>query len=109
MKKKFGLTFGGLQQKILNLVLLLLLALIGVFGVVSVYQANHLSDVVSSTNDDQQNAIKDVSGNTMKQVIDSSMTKSNRLQAYIADDMFSDIKTDVSTLQSLAAGLFDSW
>ena len=107
MKKKFGLTFGGLQQKILNLVLILLLMLIGVFGVVSVYQANHLSDVVSSTNDDQQNAIKEVSGNTMKQVIDSSMTKSNRLQAYIADDMFSDIKTDVSTLQSLATGLFE--
>ena len=107
MKKILGLTFGGLHQKILNLVLLLLLALIGVFGVVSVYQANHLSDVVSSTNDDQQNAIKEVSGNTMKQVIDSSMTKTNRLQAYIADDMFSDIKTDVSTLQSLATGLFE--
>ena len=43
----------------------------------------------------------------MHQIIDNSMTKTNALQAYIADDMFSDVKTDVATLQSLAAGLFE--
>ncbi len=107
MIKKFGLTLGGLQQKILNLVLIFLLALIGVYAGVSYYQSSRLSKIVNDAAEKQQAAIKDVSGNTMKQVIDGSMTKANALQAYIADDMFSDIRTDVSTLQSLAQGLFE--
>ena len=107
MIKKFGLTFGGLQQKILNLVLVFLLALMAVYGGVAIYQSKHLSKVVGDASSEQQEAIEKVSGDTMHQVIDGSMTKTNALQAYIADDMFLDIKTDVSTLQSLATGLFE--
>ena len=106
MIKKFGLTFGGLQQKILNLVLIFLLALLAVFGAVSIYQSKKLSSVVSDANTEQQSAISRVSTDTMKSVIDSSLTKTNALQSYIADDMFSDVKTDVGTLETLATGLF---
>ena len=35
MKKLFGLKIGGLQSKILNLVLFFLIAAVGTFGVVS--------------------------------------------------------------------------
>ena len=107
MIKKFGLTLGGLQQKILNLVLIFLLALMAVYAGVSIYQSNRLTRIVNDASSEQQEAIEKVSGNTMHQVIDGSMTKTNALQAYIADDMFIDIKTDVATLQSLATGLFE--
>ena len=107
MVKKFGLTLGGLQQKILNLVLIFLLALMAVYAGVTIYQSNRLTRVVNDASSEQQEAIEKVSGNTMHQVIDGSMTKTNALQAYIADDMFIDIKTDVATLQSLATGLFE--
>ena len=107
MIKKFGLTLGGLQQKILNLVLIFLLALMAVYAGVTIYQSNRLTRVVNDASSEQQEAIEKVSGNTMHQVIDGSMTKTNALQAYIADDMFIDIKTDVATLQSLATGLFE--
>ena len=106
MIKKFGLTFGGLQQKILNLVLIFLLALLAVFGAVSIYQSKRLSAVVNDANSEQQNAISQVSTDTMKSVINGSMTKTNALQSYIANDMFSDIKADVGTLETLATGLF---
>ena len=106
MIKKFGLTFGGLQQKIINLVLISILAIVGVFMAVSVWQANYLTNVVTEASDEQKESIKSVSGNTMSQVIEGSMTKTNALQSYIADDMFSDVRADVATLQSLAAGLF---
>lgn len=106
MKKKFGITFGGLQQKIFNLVLIFLLALIGVFAVVSAYQANKLSAAVNDASSEQQAAINNVSENTMHQLVDKSLTKTNAMQAYIADDMFLDVKTDVATLQSLATVLF---
>ena len=107
MIKKFGMTFGGLQQKIMNLVLIFMLALIALFSAVSVFQMKKLSSVVGKAGSEQQEAIERVSGNTMHQVIESSMTKTNALQAYIADDMFTDIKTDVATLQNLATGLFE--
>ncbi len=107
MIKKFGLTFGGLEQKILNLVLIFMLAIVGAFTAVSIYQVNRLNNIVSDASSQQQGAIQKVSGDTMHQVIAGSMTKTNALQAYIADDMFLDIKTDVSMLQSLATGLFE--
>ena len=107
MVKKFGFTLGGLQQKILNLVLVFLFALIAVFAGVWFYQSGSLNAVVSDAGREQQNAIEKVSGDTMHQLIDNSMTKTNALQAYIADDMFSDVKTDVATLQSLATELFE--
>ena len=107
MKKIGRLTFGGLQQRLFNLVGLILLMLIGFFSIVSAYQSRQLTKVVRETNKKQQAAIKEVTGNTMHQVIESSMTKTNGLQAYIADDMFSDIATDISTLRSIAQSLFE--
>ena len=70
MIKKFGLTLGGLQQKILNLVLIFLLALMAVYAGVSIYQSNRLTRVVNDASSEQQEAIEKVSGNTMHQVID---------------------------------------
>lgn len=107
MKKILGLTLGGVKQKIFNLVLIFLIALIGVFGGVSTFQAKQLTSTVNDASKKQQNAIENVSNETMHQVINLSMTRTNAMQAYIADDMFVDIKTDVATLQSLATGLFE--
>lgn len=93
MIKKFGLTLGGLQQKILNLVLIFMLALMAVFAGVWFYQSANLNTVVGDASSEQQKSIEKVSDDTMHQVIDGSMTKTNALQAYIADDMFSDDNT----------------
>jgi len=95
MKKLFGLKIGGLQSKILNLVLFFLIATVGTFGVVSYYQSKELAKVVDDAKTKQQLSIEKVSGGTMQQVIDKSMTKTNALQAYVADDMFSEVKNDV--------------
>ncbi len=107
MRKKFGLTFGGLQQKILNLVLIFVLAITGVYAGVSIYQSRSLTDTVTEASNEQQQSITKVSEETMKAVVNSSLTKSTAMEAYIANDMFSDIKTDVATLQNLATGLFE--
>ena len=85
-----------------------MLAMIGIFAVVSSYQSKNLSNVVDKTNTKQQAAIKDTSGKTMDQVINMSMTKTNALQAYVADDMFSEVKSDVEMLQLFATELFEN-
>ncbi len=106
MKKIFGITIGGLHNKILVLVLTSLFAVIFVFGCVSFYQANTLTSVVSKAKTEQQESITDLSENTMHRTLEDSMVKINALQAYIADDMFMTVKKDVCTLRTLAEGLF---
>ncbi len=107
MKKKFGITFGGLQQKLLNLVLILLLLIIGTYMAVSLYQSKKLSKVVSNANSEQEQSIEKTSQETMYQVAQNSMVKTTALQAYIADDMFAEMKSDVLMLQTLATELFE--
>ena len=106
MRKWLGFTIGGLQQKILNLVLIFMLAMIGVFGAVSYYQSKKLTKTVKDARDEQQQAIETVSQDTMHQVINGTLVKTTALQAYIADDMFADLKSDVMTMQTLAQQLF---
>ena len=107
MKVFHGIKIGGLQQKIFNLMLILLLLLLAAFVTVSVYQKNSLTRVVEKASADQQSAITEVSEATMEAVLDGTMQKTTALQAYIAGDIFNDVKTDVLTLQTFATELYE--
>ena len=107
MKKLFGITFGGLQHKILNLVLILILVQIAFFAGVTVYNSYHLSKVVGSARTEQQEAIAQVSGDTMKQVVDGSMTMTNSLQADTANQKFAEVEDNIKVLRALAQSLFE--
>ncbi|MBR0354198.1 MAG: SpoIIE family protein phosphatase [Oscillospiraceae bacterium] len=101
-----GIKLGGLQQKIFNLLLVFIAAIIGVYAAVSVYQQKNLSAVVQQANVEQQASITAVSEETMKAVLETSMVRTTGLQAYIANDLFTDVRTDVLTLQAFAEELF---
>jgi sigma-B regulation protein RsbU (phosphoserine phosphatase) len=107
MKYIRGLKIGGLQQKIFNLMLLLIIALVGIFAAVSVYQQNHLAEIVEGASREQQASIAAVSEETMEAVLEASMTKTTALQAYIAGDLFGDVKSDVLDAAAFAAELFE--
>ena len=107
MRKIRGFTIGGLQQKIFNLVLVFILALIGAYMAVSTYQTRKLTSIVQEANARQQASITAVSEETMEGVLEATMGKQTALQAYIAGDLFADVKTDVLTLQTLATELFE--
>ncbi len=106
MKIIHGIKIGGLQQKIFNLMLIVILALVGAFAAVSIYQQKNLTHVVEEANAEQQTAITAVSEATMESVLASTMAKTTALQAYIAGDLFGDVKTDVQTFQTFATELF---
>ncbi len=101
-----GWKIGGLQQKILNLVLIFILALVGVFAIVNVYQQKNLAGIVEEANVEQQESISQVSEATMEAVMEAYMTKTTALQAYIADDLFGDVRSSVQQLQVMATELF---
>lgn len=107
MVQKFGIKFGGLQQKILNLVLIFILAIVGVFAAVSVYQGRHLSEIVSEAGEKQQKSIKSVSQETMNYIVHSSLAKNTAMQAYMADNTFSEVKANVATLQTVTQRIFE--
>ena len=106
MKKIGGITVGGLQQKIFNLMLIFILALVGAYAAVSVWQQRNLQRIVQETGAEQQASIAAISEETMHAVLESTLEKSTALQAYIAGDLFGDVKTDVLTLQTLAEEIF---
>ena len=106
MKIIKGIKIGGLQQKIFNLMLIFILLLVGAYVAVSVWQQRNLTNIVQESGARQQESITVVSEETMEAVLSASMTQSTALQAYIADDLFGDIRTDVLTLQAFATELF---
>ena len=106
MIKKHGITLGGLQQKIFNLVLISILAVIAVFACVSVYQSKYLTKVVKNAENKQQKSITNVSQQTMDSVIDHSLVSSTAMQAYIANDVFSEVRSNIKTLRSMAESVF---
>lgn len=108
MKIIWGFKIGGLQQKILNLVLIFLLALIGVFTGIAIYQLKHLHTIVTEAGEEQQKSIKEVSESTMELVVQSSVTKTNSLQADVADDIFVEIVDDINMLTELAQRYFEN-
>ena len=101
-----GIKIGGLQQKIFNLMLIFIITLIGAYAAVSVYQQKNLSAVVQETSSRQQDAIKAVSEETMSSVLETSMSRTTALQAYIANDLFVDVQTEVEILRTFAGELF---
>lgn len=107
MKIIRGFKIGGLQQKIFNLVLISIVLLMAVFVTVSLLQARGLSHIVRQSSELQQESIAEITEDTMESVLSTSMAQSTNLQAYIADDLFGDVRTDVATLQSFATQLFE--
>ncbi|MBQ6904237.1 MAG: hypothetical protein IJQ26_06910, partial [Lachnospiraceae bacterium] len=102
MKIIRGIKFGGLQQKIFNLILIFILTLIGAYTAVGVYQQRNLAEIVQDAASSQQEAIVTISGETMQGVLNTSMIWSTEQQAFIADDLFAEVKADVLTLQAFA-------
>ena len=108
MKKYKNLTFGGIQQKIFNLVLIMLLLIMAAYSVMILYQMKNLTGLVTETNEEQKGAITATSRQIMDAVIAQTQTSRTQMQAYIADNMFSGTADTVGTLAEYTRLLFES-
>lgn len=106
MKKFKYFVIGGIQSKIFNLVLIMLVLIMAVYSSIIVWQMKDLTALVTDTNEKQKDGITAISGQTMDAVIAGSLGTQTRLQAYIADDLFSDTADTVGTLGEYARILF---
>ena len=103
MKKILGITFGGLQRKTVTLVLMVLFVTIGIFSIVAAYQNRLLIKLVNDTKKEQQESISAISKESMSRALEESMVSSNKLQAMVADQDFSEVINDISMLQSVVS------
>ena len=85
MKKIKNLVIGGIQNKVFNLVLITIILMIGVFVAVAVYEFRMLSRIFEETHDRQKDSILMLSSQTMDGVVDSSLSTTTDLEAYMAD------------------------
>lgn len=107
MKKILGITFGGVQRKTLRLVLLVLLLACIMFIGVSLYQNRQLIRVVEGTRREQQASISSISSQTMRTVMDETLTATTQLQAQLAENDFLEVTRNLYTLQSMAESLLE--
>ena len=105
--RKFGrITIGGIQQKIFNLVLLMILIVAAAYTGVVLYQIKKTNDLVEEAAAKQKSAVTSISDETMKTVIESSLSEITGREARIADDMFKDTVDVVKILGDYTEKLF---
>ncbi|MBO4509831.1 MAG: SpoIIE family protein phosphatase [Lachnospiraceae bacterium] len=101
--RQFGrLIIGGIENKIFNLVLVTAFIIVIVIGAVTYYQSDKLTKLTEETNAKQQESMVGIANQTMSTVINNTMTESTLLKAYIADDLFSELETQVRMLGDYA-------
>ena len=108
MRKILGITFGGLQKKTLNLVLMMLLVTVALFIGVSVFENRMLVKIVGEAKTEQQQAISRASETTMQSILESAFVDATAKQAKIADNDFAEVVNNIHMLQSMAEGLFEN-
>ena len=106
MKEVWGIKIGGLEQKIVNLVLVTILLMTAAFSGISLYQSNTLNQLASESSQRQQEAIGEITGEVMDAVVKQSLARSNRTGAAIADAMFGATAQQVTFIADAAAKLF---
>ena len=106
MKQYGKFTLGGIQQKIFNLVLIILVLVMAAYSVVIFHQMNAINSLVSEANDRQKASITGITENTMQAVISQTLSASTQMQAAIADRMFSDTADVVNSLADYTRMVF---
>ena len=106
MKKFKRFVIGGIENKIFNLVAISCIMIVLVYTVVLAFQAKQLSSLVNETNEVQLQSINEISSQTMKSAVEASMSQTNALEVYIADDLFGDVSSQVLLLSDYATKLY---
>ena len=107
MNRVLGKFLGGIKRKTVFLVLSVLVLVGIIVSVVSNYQNSMLESVVGETRIEQQQAISQISKETMHQVMANTLVSSTALQAEVADNDFHEIVNDIYMLRTMAQELIE--
>ncbi|MBQ7625269.1 MAG: SpoIIE family protein phosphatase [Clostridia bacterium] len=106
MKRFKFLVLGGIKHKIFNLVLITVILMMAAYSAVIIHQSGYLTTLVGETSDSQKESMEKISEETMAAVLESSMTQSTQMEAYIAGDVFGDTVRVVNVIADYTGNLF---
>ena len=108
MKRVHNLVIGGIQNKIFNLILLTVAILTAVSIGVSVYHNQMLTQLSENSGEAQKTAVSQITSSVMNEVVTQTLDRSNRSEAQAADEMFRDVREQVSFLSDMASVIFSN-
>ena len=107
MKKIKNLVIGGIESKVLILILSAAILITAAFLGATLYQSNTLAKLTEETSARQQAAISEITSSVMDQVVEQGLDRSTQLEAMLANELFHGLKTRVEMLGDYAQKLFE--
>ena len=88
MKTFKNLVIGGIENKVINLILITIIVLTLAFWGVGEYQNRMLEEVSTETVQKQEEALAEITNGVMGDVVDTSMGRTAELSAMLTDEVF---------------------
>ena len=105
-RKNKRIMIGGIKQKIFGLVVFTIILIMASYTAVILYQSSRLNTIVRDTNASQKQSITSISEKTMSAILDTNLTQSTQMEAYIAGDLFGDAVRVVNVIADYTGKLF---
>ncbi|MCR4904647.1 MAG: SpoIIE family protein phosphatase [Clostridiales bacterium] len=106
MKRFRKLVIGGIESKIVVLILVAMILVTAVFLAVTFAQSRMLAGLAEETSERQKSSITSTTTGVVTAVIDDSMSRGTELHAEVADEMFRDLVVIVRMMGEYAGKLF---
>ena len=106
MKTFKNLVIGGIENKVVNLILITIIVLTIAFWGVGEYQNRMLEEVSAETVQKQEEALADITNGIMGDVVDQSMGRTALLSAMVTDEVFHNLAVRVEMMGDYAQKLF---
>ena len=107
LKRFRKLVIGGIESKIVVLILTAMILVAAVFLAVTLAQSRMLAGLAEETNARQKTSIASTATGVVTAVIDDSMSRGTELQAEVTDEMFRDLVVIVRMMGEYAGKLFN--
>ena len=108
MRKFKNIVVGGIETKILELVVFAMILIVAVCSALIYYQYKILGEAINKTNDKQQQSITETTTSVIDRILRNNMEVRTNLQAEIANEIFEDLEDRVDTLGFVASELFNN-
>ena len=105
MKRFRNLVIGGIQSKVMALVLLSMVLVAVVFGASLLIQSNELSSLTQKTSERQLASVTGTTSEVIHTVIVESMSRQTELEATVSDELFHDRAVGVQMVGDYATKL----
>ena len=103
-----NLILGGIENKLISLLMLCILLVSGAFLGTSLYQSRLLSNLNAKSNQRQINSISEFGEDMIRQMVTQEMSRTTELEAMVTDENFQDLRSRVKLLGEYAATLLEN-